>query len=68
MKFKELINRTESDLKQELQKFIHEAEELRVKIRMGEVKNYKAFGKVRKDIARIKTLLTQKSDSSDVVK
>jgi len=58
MKFKELTSKTEEDLRSDLLKFKAEAEELRIKIRMGEVKNYKNLGKIRKDIARINTRLS----------
>lgn len=57
MKFKELLNLKTADLNQELTKLRHEMESLRIKIRMGEVKNYKSLSGLKKDIARIQTLL-----------
>jgi ribosomal protein L29 len=58
MKFKELQNKTQAELQKDLAEFQKEAEELTLKIRMGEVKNHQSLKKVRKDIARILTRLT----------
>lgn len=58
MKFKELLNKTENELSKDLKDFRHEAEELRMKIRMGETKNYKSLVKIKRDIARVLTRLT----------
>ncbi len=58
MKFKELINKSEIELKKDLESFKSEAENLRLKIRMGEVKNFKQLSKIKKDIARVLTRLS----------
>lgn len=59
MKFKELANKTEAELKTTLSEFISEAESLRMKIRLGETKNYKSMSKLKRDIARVKTRLSE---------
>lgn len=58
MKFKEIINKTESELKKDLESFKKEAQEISLKVRMGEVKNIKQLKAIKKDIARIHTRLT----------
>ena len=60
MKFKEITTKTEAELKQMLVEFKTKAHDLSVKMKLGQVKNVKELGKVKKDIARILTFLSQK--------
>ena len=57
MKYKELQNRTEADLRKELTTLREKALQLRVKVKMGQTKNPHELSATRKDIARILTYL-----------
>ncbi|MBL8031509.1 MAG: 50S ribosomal protein L29 [Candidatus Doudnabacteria bacterium] len=59
MKVKELRGRTEADLLAELAKTRHEAHEGRVKLRLNQMKNVKAVSVLKRDIARILTILAE---------
>jgi large subunit ribosomal protein L29 len=61
MKFKELTTKSETEIKSLLTELRVKAHELSVKMKLNQVKNVKELGKVKKDIARIMTLLGQKS-------
>ena len=60
MKFKELTNQSEAELKSMLLNLRSEAHELAANIRLGQHKQTHKLGGLRKDIARIMTLLKQK--------
>jgi large subunit ribosomal protein L29 len=60
MKFKELTTKSEADIKKMLEDLKHEAHELAVKIRTSELKQTHKLKAVKKDIARIMTLLNNK--------
>ncbi|WWP01970.1 MAG: 50S ribosomal protein L29 [Candidatus Dasytiphilus stammeri] len=60
MKFKELKEKNIEELKIELVNLNREKFNLRIQHQAGNVKNNKLLKNIRRDIARIKTLLTQK--------
>ena len=60
MKFKELITKSEAEIKQLLIELRTRAHDLSVKMKLGQVKNVKELGKIKKDIARIMTYLAQR--------
>lgn len=60
MKFKELINKSENELTSELGRMRKELAELQIKLRTGQVKNFRSIQVLKKDIARILTLLQTK--------
>ena len=57
MKIKELITKTEAELKAELDKLRTEAAGLALKRRMSQLKNVHQVKMVKKDIARILTII-----------
>jgi ribosomal protein L29 len=57
MKFKEITTKSESEAMLMLKELKAKAHELSVKLRLGQVKNFKEIGKIKKDIARIMTFL-----------
>lgn len=57
MKYKELSNRTEADLQKELTTLREKVATLRVKVKLGQIKNPHELSVTRKDIARILTYL-----------
>ena len=57
MNYKELSNRTEADLQKELKTLRDKVAQLRVKVKLGQVKNTHELSVTRKDIARILTYL-----------
>ncbi len=57
MKFKELKNKAEAELRTELMRLKKELQEVSSKLRLGQVKNVRQVQVLRKDIARILTLL-----------
>ena len=60
MKMKELVSRSPSELKEELLKLRREQFNLRMSAAAGQPAKPDQFGKVRKSIARVKTVLNQK--------
>ncbi len=60
MKAKDLIEKTEAELQQNLLELRKEQFNLRMQMGMGQITTPHLFNKVRKDIARIKTVLVQK--------
>jgi ribosomal protein L29 len=60
MKIKELRAKGEPELKNELVRLQREVQELSTKLRMNQVKNVRQVRGMRKDIARILTLLSSK--------
>jgi ribosomal protein L29 len=61
MKFKELTIKTEAELKQLLMEFREKSHDLSVKLKLNQLKNTKELGVVKKDIAKIMTLLSSKA-------
>lgn len=57
MKYKELTQKNSDALRKELVELQNKANELRMKKKLGQVKNVHELAKVRKDIARIHTYL-----------
>lgn len=57
MKYKELSSKSEDQLRKELSELRKQADELRVKTKLGQNKNVHQLSAVRKDIARILTYL-----------
>lgn len=60
MKYKELKNRTEKDLKKLLEDLRAESLDLATKMRLNQLKNTHKLKMVKKDIARILTYLHNK--------
>ena len=60
MKFKELTTKNDAELRTELTRLRKEVSELRVKLRTGQVKNVRSIIPLRRDVARILTILTSK--------
>ena len=60
MSIKELAGRSPSELKEELLKLRREQFNLRMALAAGQPAKPDQFGKVRKNIARVKTLMAQK--------
>ncbi len=63
MKASEIRSKTSDDLKQELTNLRQEQFNLRMQRGAGQLANPARFGIVRKEIARIKTILTEKAGS-----
>ena len=55
MKYTELTQKSEAELRKELATLQEKRENLRMKIKLGQIKNVKELSIVRKDIARILT-------------
>lgn len=60
MKIIELRQKSKEDLFSMLDGERHRAEELRIELHERKVKNVRELGKIRKDIARILTLIKEK--------
>jgi large subunit ribosomal protein L29 len=61
MKARELKAKSENELSGELTRLRKELSELQIKARTGQLKNVRMVRKVRKDVARILTVLTNKA-------
>ena len=59
MKASDLRKMSEAELKEELLKLHREQFNLRIQMATGQMARPDQFGKVRKDIARVKTVLTE---------
>ena len=59
MKAKELRSKTESQLHEELNGLLRAQFNLRMQRGVGQLARHDQFGKARKDVARIKTLLNE---------
>lgn len=57
MKYSELTTKSADDLKKQLLALQEKRENLRMKIKLGQLKNTNELASVRKDIARILTYL-----------
>lgn len=63
MNAKELQSKSMTELHQELQALLHERFNLRMQRGMGQATKPHLFKRVRRDIARVKTILKQKEAS-----
>ena len=66
MKASELRQKSIDELKQELLELLREQFNLRMQKNMGQMSRYDRFSKLRKDIARIKTVLNERSKAGHV--
>lgn len=57
MNYKELNTKSEAALRKDLSALQAKAQDLRLKLKLGQVKNVRELAEVRKDIARILTYL-----------
>ena len=64
MKYKELTTKSEAEIKNLLEELQNEAHDLAVKLRLNELKANHKIKLVKKDIARIKTFLSQLSSQT----
>ncbi|MCC7356620.1 MAG: 50S ribosomal protein L29 [Candidatus Doudnabacteria bacterium] len=60
MKFQELLNKSEDQLRKELAVLRAEVEKLTVKVRLAQTKNTNELPAKRREVARILTALRQK--------
>ena len=65
MQAQELRERSVEELNEELVALRREQFNLRMQLSTGESTNHKEHGRVRKDIARIKTVLNEKQRAAD---
>ncbi|WJW75040.1 50S ribosomal protein L29 [Thiohalobacter sp. IOR34] len=65
MKASELRNKSEAELREELMGLLREQFNLRMQRGTGQLSRPHQFDRVRKDIARIKTVLNEKAKSGD---
>ena len=56
-----LNSKTEAELREELKGLLQEQFNLRMQKGMGQMTNVNELSRVRRDIARVKTVMTQKS-------
>jgi large subunit ribosomal protein L29 len=62
MKVNEMKSKTEVELRDELKGLLQEQFNLRMQKGMGQMTNAHELRRVRRDIARIKTIMTEKSN------
>ena len=65
MNVKEMKGKTEVELRDELKSLLQEQFNLRMQKGMGQMTNVNELRRVRRDIARIKTIMTQKSSEGN---
>lgn len=65
MKAVDLRAKGEQDLKDELIELRKEQFKLRMQYSMGQASRNHEFSRIRKDIARVKTILTEKASASE---
>jgi len=63
MKITDIRKKTDADLKKLLAEFTGKVREMRFKIASKELKNHQEMRAVRKDVARIMTILNQRQGS-----
>lgn len=63
MKASELKNKSESELQQEVEALLREQFNLRMQRGTGQPVKHHRFKEIRRTVARIKTILTQKIDN-----
>ena len=61
MKPSELRNKSEADLEKELNELLKAQFSLRMQLATQQLTNTSELGKVRKDIARVRTVMTEKA-------
>ena len=61
MKASEIRNKSEADLKKELNELLKAQFSLRMQIATQQLTNSSELGKVRRDIARVRTVMTEKA-------
>ncbi|UCD67058.1 MAG: 50S ribosomal protein L29 [Betaproteobacteria bacterium] len=61
MKASELRNKSEADLRKELNELLRAQFSLRMQIATQQLTKTSELGKVRRDIARVRTLMTEKA-------
>jgi len=61
MKASELRNKSDADLKKELNSLLKAQFSLRMQIATQQLTNSSELGKVRRDIARVRTVMTEKA-------
>ncbi len=64
MDIKELKAKNDAELKKDLTALQEQSREMRFKLNSGELKNHSELNKIKKTIARILTILTQRSKES----
>ncbi len=64
MNIKDLRAKNDAELVKEIQALQEQTRELRFKLHSQEVKNVKAVAVVRKDIARIQTILSERESAA----
>ena len=64
MKASELRNKSDADLKKELNSLLKAQFSLRMQIATQQLTNNSELGKVRRDIARVRTVMTEKAGSA----
>lgn len=62
MKASELRNKSEADLRKELNELLKAQFSLRMQIATQQLTKTSELGKVRRDIARVRTVMTEKAD------
>jgi large subunit ribosomal protein L29 len=61
MDMNKIRGKSEAELREELNKLLQEQFNLRMQKGMGQMNNVNELSRVRRDIARVKTVMTQKS-------
>ncbi len=64
MKASELRNKSEADLHKELNELLKAQFSLRMQIATQQLTKTSELGKVRRDIARVRTVMTEKADKA----
>lgn len=64
MKASELRNKSEADLRKELNELLKAQFSLRMQIATQQLTKTSELGKVRRDIARVRTVMTEKADKA----
>lgn len=64
MKASELKNKSQSDLDKELTELLKAQFSMRMQLATQQLTNTSQLGKVRKDIARVRTVMTEKADKA----
>lgn len=65
MNVKEMKGKTEVELRDELKSLLQEQFNLRMQKGMGQMTNVNELRRVRRDIARVKTIMTEKSNEGN---
>jgi large subunit ribosomal protein L29 len=64
MKASELKNKSQADLDKELTELLKAQFSMRMQLATQQLTNTSQLGKVRKDIARVRTVMTEKADKA----